>query len=207
MRISAEKKTVERMMHTAMAEYGASGHKQAGIVKQLMDGFKTVDVLDYGCGKQTLADALGCAIRGYDPAIPGLDTDPEPADIVVCTDVLEHIEEECLDEVLMHINDLTKKVGLLIINTAPSFKYLPDGRNFHICLHPPKWWLNKVNVHMDIQQMAVKPTKEELMIVFEPYGNEHRAYNELSEHVLNKEHRFMFKEDGTFEKVLPNNGE
>ena len=43
-------------------------------------------------------------IKEYDPAIPGKDSLPEPADIVVCSDVLEHIEPNYLLNVLVDFN-------------------------------------------------------------------------------------------------------
>jgi hypothetical protein len=60
-----------------------------------------VSYLDHGSGKETLANALPqFTVRGYDPAIPDLDTHPEPHDLFICTDVLEHVEPEFVDMVI-----------------------------------------------------------------------------------------------------------
>ena len=60
-----------------------------------------VSHLDYVCGKQTLANALPqFTVHGYAPAIPGLDIHPEPHDLFICTDVLEHVESEFVDMVI-----------------------------------------------------------------------------------------------------------
>lgn len=102
----------------------------------------TRDVLDYGCGKQTLRAKLAY-VRGYDPCIDGLDERPEPADLVVCTDVLEHIEPGCLDAVLDDLMRVTKRQLFAAIETRAALKILSDGRNAHLIQEPPEWWLPK----------------------------------------------------------------
>jgi hypothetical protein len=83
-------------------------------------------------------------IREYDPAIPGKDGEPEAAEFVVCTDVLEHIELDCLDEVLDHIRWLAGKYAFLNIATRPAVKVLPDGRNAHLIIESADWWKTRV---------------------------------------------------------------
>ena len=46
---------------------------------------------------------------GYDPAVDEWESKPdEPADILSCLDVLEHIEVSSIDEVLNDIHKLTR---------------------------------------------------------------------------------------------------
>lgn len=45
------------------------------------------------------------------------------------TGVLEHIEPECLEQVLDHLQRLTRKIALLNIVTRPANKVLADGHN------------------------------------------------------------------------------
>jgi len=66
----------------------------------------------------------------------------QPADIVTCFDVLEHIEPDNLISVLTDIRKHTKKFFFCIIDLLPARKNLNDGRNAHIMLAPPGWWLN-----------------------------------------------------------------
>lgn len=80
----------------------------------------------------------------YDPAIPGKDARPSRADFVVCGDVLEHIEPECLYAVLDDIRSLARKMVLLIVVTVPASKTLGDGRNAHLIVEPTHWWLPKI---------------------------------------------------------------
>lgn len=151
-------------------DYGASGHKHVDIVRQLINAYRTSDILDYGCGKQCLSDALSIPVRGYDPALPGLDAEPEPADIVVCTNVLECIEEQDLDEVLEHINSLTKSTCLFIVATRPALKFFHDGSNLHRTIKPAGWWVRKITDHMDLQQFALSQGADEFMMTCFPKG-------------------------------------
>jgi hypothetical protein len=71
--------------------------------------------------------------------------------MVACIDVLEHIEPECLDNVLDHIASLTEAVAFLSIHTGPALKKLPDGRNAHLIQEPAEWWLPKLMSRWDMQ--------------------------------------------------------
>lgn len=123
--------------------FATSGHRWAKKTAALMQEFNTTDVLDYGCGRRTLEETLGVPIRNYDPCIPGLDTPPEPADIVVCGDVMEHIEPECLQDVLGDLYRLSKIALLVVVATRPALRVLPDGRNAHLIQEKADWWLPK----------------------------------------------------------------
>ena len=140
------------------ARYGTSGHKMAGEVLAIADMFQTRDILDYGCGKQTLQAALGFPVRGYDPCISGMDAEPDPAEFVVCGDVLEHIEPEYLDNVLDDLQRVTKKVAYLIIANKPAKKALPDGRNAHLIQEPVAWWMPKILARFNLISFTTKKT-------------------------------------------------
>lgn len=94
-------------------------------------------VLDYGCGKASMSRHLK-GVTNYDPA--GYPKLPEPHGMVVCMDVLEHVEPECLNDVLQHIASLTQRLAYLVISKAEHGKMLPDGRYSHLIVKPPEWW-------------------------------------------------------------------
>lgn len=156
-----------RQLHEANPEYGTSGIKWARLVMDICAEHGLTTVLDYGCGKGTLKRSVyGVEVREYDPAIPGKDTPPEPADLVVCTDVLEHIEPDCLDGVLDDIKRLTVKSAVLVAATRKAKKTLPDGRNAHLIVQPKEWWEAKVHERFNI---AVKGKGEgECLFIVEP---------------------------------------
>lgn len=145
MLITPEYKALQKQLHDSNERYGTSGANYADIVRP-MSNWGRLPILDYGCGKQKLAKALGLAYRvtNYDPCIEGLDSAPEPHAIVTCTDVLEHIEPDLVDNVLADLRRLTLVRALLVVSTRPAMKTLADGRNAHISLHPEEWWMERI---------------------------------------------------------------
>lgn len=144
MQISEEYRELNRKLHSDNPNYGVSGQRYAKAVQQLADKHGTNDILDYGCGKRTLEAALGYEIYNFDQCIEGLDTLPDAHAIVVCTDVLEHVEPACLDDVLAHVRGLAKTVAFFAISTRPAKKFLADGRNAHLIQEQGPWWLRKL---------------------------------------------------------------
>jgi hypothetical protein len=150
--ISPEYAELNKKLHEDRPDYGVSGAKWASSVQQFAEMLESRDILDYGCGKRSLQDALGFDIRNYDPAISEYSAVPDPADIVACTDVLEHIEPECLDDVLADLRRVTKRLGFFTIATRPAKKFLADGRNAHLIQKDARWWLDKLWEKFHIQQ-------------------------------------------------------
>jgi 2-polyprenyl-3-methyl-5-hydroxy-6-metoxy-1,4-benzoquinol methylase len=155
MRITKEYREANRQLHETNPKYGSSSAKWAPKVLELAGTTASRSVLDYGCGKGQLAPALPqFDVREYDPAIEGKDAEPEPADLVVCTDVLEHIEPDCLDDVLRHIAAATKNAAFLNIATRAAVKTLPDGRNAHLIIQSQDWWRGRVEAIFEIIEWA-----------------------------------------------------
>jgi hypothetical protein len=146
--ISSEYRELNRKLHADNLAYGVGGGRHAETVLKLANIIakktKFVSVLDYGCGRGYLAKALPFPIAEYDPAIPGKDESPKPADLLVCTDVLEHIEPEKLDFVLDDIRRCTKQIAFLVIYTEPSTKLLADGRNSHLIIEGESFWKSRL---------------------------------------------------------------
>lgn len=140
---------MQKALHASPGGYGTNGDKWAGIVLQIAVTYGATSILDYGCGQGSLAKALkaqpisGYRISEYDPAIEGKHFPPDFADMVVCTDVLEHIEPDLLDNVLQHVRSLARKVIFAVIATRESEHRLADGRNAHLTIHQAGWWKHK----------------------------------------------------------------
>jgi len=162
--ISEEYRELNRKLHETNPDYGTSGEKYAKLVQELLQappfGGQECTILDYGCGKSTLRAAL-TRLEGvihtneknwqdFDPCIPSKDAPPKPADLVVCTDVLEHIEPEFLDAVLDDLQRLTRISLFALIATRPAGKNLPDGRNAHLTVEGPNWWVPKLMERFDL---------------------------------------------------------
>ena len=123
--------------------WGRGGYKYADEICALADDVKAKTILDYGCGQGTLArdERMGrFRMFEYDPGILGKDEMPFPADVVVVTDVMEHIEPRCLDAVIRHIHSLTKSVCYAVISTRPATKVLPNHQNAHLIVQDGHWW-------------------------------------------------------------------
>lgn len=142
--VTTEYRDLQFRMHQEKPGYGTFGHMWAPVIMQLAANLDTHDILDYGCGKASLNLHLPFGIQCYDPCIPKYSARPRPAKIVVCTDVMEHVEEDCVDAVLDDLQSLTLDMLVLNIALKESLKHLPDGRNAHITLKPVPWWMEKI---------------------------------------------------------------
>lgn len=174
MLITDNYREVNRTLHDN-EHYGRAGAGWYKSVLALMKVTKSNDVLDYGCGKGNLAKTIkektNVVIKEYDPAIPEKETRPDPADIVICTDVLEHIERECLYDVFMDLKRVVNKIGFFTIATRAARKTLPDGRNAHLIIKKPDWWISKLLKHFDVRHIELDAsTQGELVVLVNPKG-------------------------------------
>lgn len=78
----------------------------------------------------------------YDIAYPDWTEMPEGKfDLVISTDVLEHIPEgELLDEALENIFSKANKAVFLKVDTNPAMKVLSNGQNAHCTLKSKEEW-------------------------------------------------------------------
>ena len=151
----------QRIMHEHHYMYGSSSVEYAGLVAGIINRMNVTELLDYGAGKMRLWTALmeqgkvkhQFSYRAYEPADDNHSDTPEPADMVACIDVLEHVEPECLEAVLDELQRLTKRVGLFTVHTEPAKKTLPDGRNAHLTQKDMVWWLPKFTARFDVQTL------------------------------------------------------
>ncbi len=175
MRISSHYRDLNAALHRSDPEYGRAAYALAEGVSIIARKNGLMNLLDYGCGKGTLKTAMATMapdinISEYDPAIPGKDAEPVPADFVVCIDVLEHVEPETLQAVLDHIKSLSVFGALFVIDTVPAKKTLSDGRNTHLIVEDLAWWQERVgqHFHIDAAQYLDLKTPRRLLIVCSP---------------------------------------
>jgi hypothetical protein len=162
--ISPDYLAQQKLLHAAPKGYGGKGDKWGATVLEMIAAHGCESVLDYGCGQGTLAAKLRTwtktvDVREYDPAIKGKDALPQPADLVVCTDVIEHIEPDRLDIVLAHLASLARKALFVVIATRPASKNLPDGRNAHLIVEDAAWWEARlVTLGFSVSARPVSPS-------------------------------------------------
>lgn len=137
-------------MHGNGTNWGLGAARHAKFIREY---FKTQirqnkleTVLDWGCGKGLLGEALeGLKVTNYDPGVPEFSTVPEGTfDLVVATHVLEHIEPELLDSTLHELDRLMRRYGFFEVPHQPAIQWLPDGRNAHLTVQDHHWWKKKL---------------------------------------------------------------
>jgi hypothetical protein len=146
--ITEEYRRVLEHMHSG-GDWGTKGYKYFGEICAFHNRLGCRSILDYGCGRQTLRAIAerthpGMEVRGYDPGIPAYAARPAPADLVVSTDVFEHIEREHLQAVIADVFALARRGVFLHIATKIAKRCLPDGRNAHLIVEPAAWWLAQI---------------------------------------------------------------
>ena len=164
------------LMHQQHADWGFHAPQKNSIVRANLAMYHQCwlhwgkgTVLDYGCGKGWLAANMPIPVAEYDPGIPGKDTIPEPADFVLCLDVLEHIEPDYLDTVLEDLQRVVLRYGIFTIACKPASAILPDGRNAHLIIQNTNWWMQKLLNHFDIHQMYREQRK--MIVVLQNLSN------------------------------------
>lgn len=154
----------------ANGEYG----KEAPVIKRLMEKNDCRSLINFGCGNpdaffvkpyidktiveeddkgnkmspvhDSVYDYLGRPyVVMYDPGIEELSEYPTfPGEMVVCTDVLEHVPAQDIPWFLDELFNLTTKVLHVTIHLGPAVTFLPDGRNAHVTVRPRDWWYQQI---------------------------------------------------------------
>ena len=134
---------------------GRSAFKYADRIKALVAAHGCRTMLDYGCGKgqqyvepvpgtdTPLRQYLGVSrAQLYDPAVDRYATRPKGVfDLVICTDVLEHVPEEAVMWVIADLFGYASKAVFAAISTRPAKrKRLSTGENVHVTVKPAAWW-------------------------------------------------------------------
>ena len=138
----------EHWIGEALAEYK---HQIFNLIKE--NNIKTI--LDYGCGKAKFHSILfnnrkvpgspmGINMTPYDPAVAQFSNKPTGQyDLVLCIDVMEHVQEDKIDEVLKDIFTYSNKV-FLTITCYPATQILTNNKNAHYTVKEPGWWKEKL---------------------------------------------------------------
>jgi len=129
---------------------GTSLLKHIPYLTRVMHEHRVKSILDYGCGKAIWWDSLfwrpvmeahRVTVQRYDPAIEKFQDLPDTRyDLVICSDVLEHLHPEDTEEVVKKLVWYTRRHLFCGISLVPAKKRFKDGTNFHTNLHTKEWW-------------------------------------------------------------------
>jgi hypothetical protein len=109
-------------------------------IKKIIKDKVIESILDYGCGKAR-HHPKEWNVTKYDPAIPEYQNKPtDKFDLVIVTDVLEHIPIDNLKDVIDEIFTYSKKWVFISVCCRKAEAILPNGYNAHATIQSAKWW-------------------------------------------------------------------
>ena len=129
----------------AQGEWGEASKHYADTVHRLMIKWHQNEILDYGAGAGNLGIILknlmpDVIVHNYEPGIAKWNHTPNPCNMVACIDVIEHIEPECLDDVIKDLVRVINKFAFVTISTVEAHRVLNNGWNAHINLKTQDEW-------------------------------------------------------------------
>lgn len=125
---------------------GKSVRKWIDAINQFADLHHCETILDYGCGKaQFWPPEWQGRVSGYDPAVDQFSQEPQPADLVICVDVMEHIPHNQVTEVIDRVNSLARRALFWVVDVKPAKKRFLNGVNCHLTQQPAEWWRDRVH--------------------------------------------------------------
>lgn len=132
---------------------GGSLKKHISYIKDVIKKNNIKTILDYGCGKATCHKNKSTKVWNYDelflydPCVLEYNKKPidKKFDLVICTDVLEHIPESDIDNILKELISYSNKLLFLSISTREADKKFFDNENVHLTIKNKDWWLDKLN--------------------------------------------------------------
>lgn len=144
---------------TATDNFGGTSilhHRES--IRDLVRATGAKTMLDFGCGRgdayrspHKLHHYLGLprsAVLLYDPAFASdgvFSTSTLPTgkfDLVVASDVMEHIPVEEVDEFVARLFSYAKLGVWASVCCRPAKKFFADGTNLHCTVKPFDWWNN-----------------------------------------------------------------
>jgi len=147
-----------RELHQQHPKWFSGALKSVSVqeITQLVKDTGAKTILDYGSGKgyqylkARVHEAWGILPTCYDPGVVQLQDPPAEGtkfDGVICTDVMEHISQTDIDELLKNLFGYIGKRGFayFAICCRPARKEFPDGVNVHLTVMSPRWWNQKLS--------------------------------------------------------------
>jgi len=165
-------------------------------------------ILDYGCGKALLysedkynklkLDKQGHVLSAplpelwcldyfalYDPGYEKHSKLPKGKyDGVICSDVIEHIDEKDSDWILKEIFSFARKFVFLTIACYEALKKFDNGRNVHVNVQKPEFWKEKLTkLSKDYPHLNIYTS---LDVIIEDKNNKNNGHWESVPYVIER---------------------
>jgi len=145
------------------SDWGIAGLSNVPNIIDLANRINAKNILDYGSGYGRTANELrknNFNVLEYDPGIKRkrknlkfINRSNYKTDLIICTDVLEHIEKNRLKNVLRHLHSIDCMYYYITIGEGPAGRILSNGDNAHLIQESKQWWfdiLSKIfKIHTD----------------------------------------------------------
>jgi len=132
------------------SEWGMAGLGHVSHIIDLANRIKAKNILDYGSGCGRTANELrkkNFEVLEYEPGIPSKRKNLKlinginfKTDLIICTDVLEHLERNKLSNVLKHLKSINCMYYYITIGSGPAHRILSNGDNAHLIQEDDDWW-------------------------------------------------------------------
>lgn len=150
------------LLHSKGYYNGRSILRHKGKVRNIVNATKSSTILDYGSGKGwqyskfKMDKFWNVSVDCYDPYVENFSILPNKTyDGVICTDVLEHIPEDKLNEVLSIIFSKATKFVFFCVHIKEAKKKFSDGSNVHVTIKSEEFWERLISSH-NINNLKVK---------------------------------------------------
>ena len=149
--------------------YGDTGSEYTEDVLNFIRQTTATTVLDFGSGTGSLAKSLrkrNILIDEFDPCYPGKEEIiKKKYDLVITTDLLEHIYEDELDNIFEEMLCLKPKFMYHAISTREATILLPDKSNCHKTVKSMQWWYNRIHNVFNPVSINATPKNDDCVII------------------------------------------
>lgn len=158
-------------VYTAYPNYGNRPARIAMVGEWVRSHPEARSFLDVGCGRGEVLDVVGASglrtVKGCEVAeclghredvdlIEGAHHLPYGCasyDLVACCDVMEHIIEADVDDVLYELGRVSVGPVLLCISHIPDRNDKYGNERLHITVKPREWWKRKIHDNMEVTSL------------------------------------------------------
>ena len=85
--------------------------------------------------------------------------------------MLEHVEPECVEDVLDHLQSVTRVALFAVISTRPAKKILADGRNAHLLVKDWEWWQYRLSARFELMNPIENHKEFQIVLLPKRQGN------------------------------------